>query len=354
MRSLQLTAFGEPLAWSEQPTPAPRGDEVLLRTVACGVCHSDLHLWEGYYDLGGGKRSYVVDRGVTLPLTMGHEVVGEVVAMGPDARGVQVGDVRLVFPWIACGECAHCMDDRSNQCTTMRSLGVLSPGGYADHVLVHAARYLVDIGDLPPETACSYACAGLTAYSALRKALPLSADEDLVMIGAGGLGLMAVQLVRELTSARVIIIDVSDEKLAAAREFGDWTTINSRTSSASDAVMGATGGRGVAAVIDFVGTAETAGLGFSLLAKNGSLVVVGLFGGELAVPIPPIALRNLTIRGSYTGSLAELRELMQIARRGTLKPLPVSCHPMGEAGDILHRIRDGQVVGRAVLMPEPA
>lgn len=116
--------------------------------------------------------------------------------------------------------------------------------------------------------------------------------------------------------------------------------------------MDATGGRGVAAVIDFVGTADTAGLGFSLLAKNGTLVIVGLFGGELTVPIPSIALKNLTIRGSYTGSLAELRELVDIAKRGTLKPLPVTCHPIGDAGDILHRIRDGQVVGRAVLRPE--
>jgi alcohol dehydrogenase, propanol-preferring len=352
MRSLQLTAFGEPLAWSEQPTPTPRGEEVLLETVACGVCHSDLHLWEGYYDLGGGKRSYVRDRGVTLPLTMGHEVVGRVAAVGPDARGVDVGDVRLVFPWIACGDCAHCADDRSNHCTRMRSIGVLTHGGYADHVLVPSARYLVDIGGLPPETACSYACAGLSAYSALKKTLPLSADDDLVIVGAGGLGLMAVQMVRELTSARVTVIDVSDAKLAAARAFGDWTTINSRGTSAVDQVMDASGGRGVAAVIDFVGTAETSGLGFSLLAKNGTLVIVGLFGGELTVPIPSIALKNLTIRGSYTGSLTELRELVEIARRGTLRPLPVTCHPIGEAGDILRRIRDGQVVGRAVLRPE--
>ena len=116
--------------------------------------------------------------------------------------------------------------------------------------------------------------------------------------------------------------------------------------------MDATGGRGVSAVIDFVGTADTSGLGFSLLAKNGTLVIVGLFGGELAVPIPSIALKNLTLRGSYTGSLAELRELVGIAKRGTLRPLPVTCHPLGEAGDILHRIREGQVVGRAVLRPE--
>jgi propanol-preferring alcohol dehydrogenase len=352
MRSLQLTAFGEPLAWSEQPTPTPAGEAVLLQTVACGVCHSDLHLWEGYYDLGGGRRSYVKDRGVTLPLTMGHEVVGRVVAAGPEARGVEVGDVRLVFPWIACGECAHCEGDQSNLCTRMRSLGVLSDGGYADHVLVPSARYLVDIGGLPPETACSYACAGLSAYSALKKALPLSAGDDLVIIGAGGLGLMAVQMVRELTPARVTVIDVSDAKLDAAREFGEWATINSRSTSAADAVMGATGGRGVAAVIDFVGTADTAGLGFSLLAKNGTLVIVGLFGGELTVSIPPIPLKNLTIRGSYTGSLVELRELVDIARRGGLRPLPVSCHPLDEAGDVLHRIRDGQVVGRAVLLPD--
>src|SRR5688572_23491333 len=108
MRSLRLTEFGGPLVWSEEPSPDPVGAEVLLETVNCGICHSDLHIWDGYYEMGPGKRLYAKDRGLALPLTMGHEVVGRVVAKGPLADSVEVGDLRLVYPWIGCGACRAC------------------------------------------------------------------------------------------------------------------------------------------------------------------------------------------------------------------------------------------------------
>lgn len=350
MRSLQLVEFGAPLEWREGATPEPRGTEVLLQTLATGVCHSDLHIWDGYYG-DGPTRSYVKDRGVKLPLTLGHEIVGRVIAAGPEAEGIAAGDVRLVYPWIGCGTCRHCSADRSNHCTGMRSLGVLSHGGYADHVLVPDPRFLVDVGTMRPEEAASYACAGLTAYSALLKALPLDPDEEMVIVGAGGVGLMAAQIVGAMTEARVVFVDLDARKLDAARQLGDFDTIDGSQIDVREALMARSGGRGVAAVVDFVGSSQTAALGQAVLAKNGTLVIVGLFGGEMTVPTHFFPLRNATIRGSYTGSLAELRELLALVRERGVRPLPVACHPMEEVPRILEEMRQGRLIGRAVVVP---
>jgi alcohol dehydrogenase, propanol-preferring len=352
LKSLQLTEFGKPLQWSDIPTPEPSGNQILLKVAACGVCHSDLHIWEGYYELGGDERIYVKDRGVHLPLTMGHEVVGVVERVGPGVTGVQPGDIRLIYPWIGCGECKYCRSDRPQMCTKPSSLGVFKNGGYSDFILVPDERYLLDIGELEPAQACSYACAGLTAFSALKKTLPLEADETLVFIGAGGLGLMAVQLVGELTPARVIMLDLDDAKLDAVRELSPGiTTVNTRNSEAISAVMELTGGAGASAVIDFVNNGATAASAFGMLAKNGLMVMVGLFGGKLSISTPVPALKNLTIRGSYTGSLVELRELIDIVRQKRLRPIPVKTYPLGEAARLLDGVKEGSILGRAVLTP---
>lgn len=352
MKSLQLTDFGGPLEWNEQETPEPKDREVLVKVSACGVCHSDLHIWEGYYELGGEERIYVKERGVNLPLTLGHEIVGTVEAVGPDAENVRAGDKRLVYPWIGCGTCRYCSSDRPQMCTRPRSLGVYSNGGYSTHVLVPDSRYLIPIDGLRDEQACSYACAGLTAYSALKKTMPLDNDETLVIIGAGGLGLMAVQVVRELTRARVLVLDVDDARLAAVRDLlPDAETLNTRTGDAATLVMDATSGTGANAVIDFVNNEQTARSAFGMLAKNGQMVMVGLYGGKLSFPTPVPALKNLTIRGSYTGSLTELRELVEIIRNRNLRPVPVKTYPLGDAAGLLNQIKEGKIIGRAVLTP---
>jgi propanol-preferring alcohol dehydrogenase len=352
MKSLQLTDFGEPLQWNEYETPKPTGKQVLLIVSACGVCHSDLHIWEGYYELGGNERIYVKERGVKLPLTMGHEVVGVVEAAGPDAAGVKPGDKRLIYPWIGCGSCKYCRSERPQMCSKPVSLGVYTDGGYSTHVLVPDAQYLVNIDGLRDEQACSYACAGLTAYSALKKCMPLEADETLVLIGAGGLGLMAVQVVRELTNARVIMLDVDDTKLTTVTELSTSVeTLNSSKKDAVAAIMELTDGKGANAVIDFVNNEHTAKSAFGMLAKNGQMVMVGLFGGKITFPTPVPALKNLTIRGSYTGSLVELRELIDIIKHKNLRPVPVKTYPMDEAASLLDKVKAGKIVGRAVLTP---
>ena len=169
MRMFQVCVCGEPLVCNEGPTPTPKGSEVLLKTLAAGVCHSDLHLADGWFDLGGGKRMSLADRGMKLPVTLGHENVGEVVAVGPDAKGVKIGARMLADPWIGCGNCDVCRRGDDNLCRAMKSLGVFSNGGYADYIMVPHPRYLFDIGNMNAERAAPLACSGVTTFAALKK-----------------------------------------------------------------------------------------------------------------------------------------------------------------------------------------
>ena len=212
MKSYDVCECGAPLRLMERPTPKPAGTEVLLKVIAAGVCHSDLHIWDGYYDLGGGKRLKLADRGVKLPLTMGHENVGEVVAVGPDAKGVKIGDRRLVHPWLGCGECAVCRRGDEQLCRTPSSIGVFRSGGYADHLLVPHPRYLFDIGSIPPERAAPLACSGITTFGALKKVGPLLTGEPVVIIGAGGLGLMCLALHQAMGGKGAIVVDIDPVK----------------------------------------------------------------------------------------------------------------------------------------------
>ncbi len=350
MKSFCVTAFGEPLQALEAPTPEPKGTEVLLRVLAAGVCHSDLHLSEGGYDLGQGKRLNVADRGVKLPLTMGHEVVGEVAAWGPDAKGVQAGDVRLVFPWIGCGECPACRRGTENLCRAPNCVGVHRPGGYAGHVLIPDAKYLVEIAPLSPAQAAPFACSGLTAYSALKKLGSLLKEAPVAIIGAGGVGLMAVSLLKAMGGAGTIVADISEAKREAALKAGAMTVIDAKSPRAVQE-LSAAAPDGLLAVVDFVGSGETAMLGINAMARGGHYIAVGLYGGELIYPMPFFPMRALTIQGSYTGSLGELKELMTLARQGAIPPVPVHTHAMEDVNAVLARLRAGDIVGRSVIVP---
>src|SRR6185437_5429144 len=168
MRAWAVVENGAPLKEIELPTPEPKGTEVLVEVTHCGVCHSDLHIWEGYYDVGGGQKMSLADRGVTLPLAMGHEIVGRVAKLGPDAKGVSVGDIRIVYPWLGCGTCETCLAEEDNMCVrAARSLGVYANGGYGTHVIAPHPRHLVDPGKVDPAVAATYACSGITVYSAI-------------------------------------------------------------------------------------------------------------------------------------------------------------------------------------------
>jgi len=346
-----VTKHNQPLERLDCPTPEPKGAEVLLRMTAAGVCHSDIHIWEGVYDLGSGNKMTLKDRGVTLPLTMGHEISGEVVKIGPDVKTVAPGMAAVVYPWLGCGECPTCRRGEENLCAVKtRSMGVFTPGGYAEYVLVPHERYCVDLGALDPAETAPLACSGVTTYSALKKFGAKIKDEPVVIMGAGGLGHMALRVLRAIGGQGAIVVDIDAGKRQAALEAGALAAIDGSAGDAAQQISKATGG-GATSVLDLVGSGATINLGIAALRKGGEIVVVGLYGGELKLPIVYLPLRGMGLRGSYVGSLPELKELVGLAQKGTLKPIKVTRQKLSEASAALSALKAGKVVGRVVLVP---
>lgn len=350
MRSFQVQTFGKPLCEAVTPTPVPQCTEVVVKITACGVCHSDVHLWDGYFDLGGGKKlAFGGGRADVLPLTLGHEPAGEVVAVGPDAKGVKVGDRGIVYPWIGCGECSICKSGDEHLCNKPAALGIQKAGGYADHMLVPHPRYIVDFKPLPDTLACTYACSGVTAYSALLKAGKLGDKDPLLIVGAGGVGLNGVRLAKAVTGVAPYVADIDPRKKDAALAAGAREFIDASQADAGRNFVKATGGAAVA--IDYVGGEASAQLGFGAIRKGGKLVVVGLFGGTFTTPVPMFVMRAVTIQGSYVGSLAEFRALRDLVVSGALPPMPIATRPLAEAGRTIEDLKAGKIVGRVVLQP---
>jgi alcohol dehydrogenase/propanol-preferring alcohol dehydrogenase len=349
MRAFAIEEDSSIVTELELPTPRPIGREVLLRVIRSGVCHTDTHLRDGGYDLGSRGSLRLASRGISYPLVMGHEVVGVVHALGDDVRGVSVGDVRLIYPWIGCGECHHCQEGRDNYCSAGKNLGVGRPGGYADHILVPDETYLIDIGGLDPSWAATLACSGLTAYSAVTRVLPLPADEPIVVMGAGGVGLTAIATLKALGHRAICAVDLSERNLEIAAELGAATTVHSGDSVTQQIIE--TCGGPVAAVIDFVNNGPTAAAAFDALDKGGRLVQVGLFGGELVVPTALMALKMLQLSGSFVGTLDELRAVVELAKNGALPDIPIIEESLdaSTANASLDRLVRGGVPGRIVL-----
>lgn len=346
MRAFRTTTPAGPLENVELPTPEPTGRQVLLRTLATGVCHSDVHLHDTHFDLGNGRTLPAGQPGMIL----GHEIAGTVAAVGPEVRGVAVGEVRVAYPWIGCGECRLCAAGDEQLCADAAVLGIQRAGGFADHVLVPDARYLFGIGAVSPSVACTYACSGLTAFSALRKVGKLGEGEPLVIVGAGGVGLNAVHMASRVPGLQPIVVDISDEKLATAAAAGAAHTVNATAEDAGKRLSRLTAG-GAAAVIDFVGSEASSRLAQRSLRKGGRLVIVGLFGGTFSMPLPMFPLLAQTVQGSYVGRLDEMDELMAVVRSGALPAIPVQQRPASAeaATAAIDALRRGEVTGRTVL-----
>ncbi len=344
MISYQTTTPGAALVEVESATPVPKGTEILLKTVACGVCHSDIHMHDGVFNLGSGKQLEVGREGMVL----GHEIFGEVVAVGADADNVQIGDRRVVYPWIGCGECAACNRGEEQLCTPGRALGVVVHGGFADQLLVPHSRYLFDKGDVPDSLAATYACSGLTAYSALKKAGNLQVGDAVVIIGAGGVGMMAIQIALSAMNIDPVVVDIDDGKLQAARDLGVTRTFNSSDPQTARELRKATGG--AYAVMDFVGAEDSVNYGLACLRKGGMLVIVGLYGGALNIPIPFIPMNARIIQGSYVGTPEDMAELMELVRAGKIAPIDIHERPLSEVNAALADLKAGKVQGRQVLI----
>lgn len=349
MLSQAIVEFGKPLQAVESPTPVPTGTQVLLKVENAGVCHSDVHIHDGYFDLGGGNKLPLAN--IKFPHTLGHEIEGEVVALGPDAKGVKTGDKRAAFPWIGCGACPACERGEENLCARPRQLGCSAnvPGGYATHVLVPHPKYLIDFGGAAPALAAAYMCSGLTAFGAMKKVGTLGPNDQVVVLGCGGVGMMGVQFAKALFGKGPIAADIDDGRLGAAKKAGAVATYNTKDPDAAKKLMADTGG--AYAVVDFVGSEATFAFANQIIRKGGRIIIVGLFGGAMGMPIPMFPLRPFSIIGSFVGSLPEAQEMMELVRAGKVDPIPYQTRPLDQASKTLDDLRQGKIVGRVVLTP---
>jgi alcohol dehydrogenase, propanol-preferring len=343
--------WGGALEKMQDELAAPAGNEVTVRVTHCGICHSDLHIQAGGFDMGGGKMSSLERAGTALPVTMGHEIGGEVVETGPDVTSVKLGDQVIVYPWLGCGQCPVCQRGDDHLCPrAARNMGIQLPGGYADLVRVPHDRYLVPIGSLEPARAATFACAGITAYGAISKLDKLTAEDHVAIIGCGGVGMTAVALMSATSPARVVAIDPDPAKRDAALKHGAALAFDPGSADAAKTI-GKACGMNIAGAVDFVGAESSSTLAVNLVRRTGQVVIVGLFGGEFRMPLPMFPLKSLRIAGSYVAGLNELRELVALAQRITLPQIPLDLRPMEGVNQALDDLAHGRVVGRVVLQP---
>jgi len=351
VKAARIVKVNEPLQVQELQTPKPKGTQILVKVQSVGVCHSDVHVWEGYYEGIGGQPLKTTDRGVNYPLTPGHEIAGIVDSLGEQVGGFSKNDKVLVYPWIGEGLCPACRIGEENLCDKPRSLGIYNDGGYAEYVLVPNYKYLVKIGnDMDTDTTAPLSCAGLTSYGAVKNA-NLKPDDNVVIVGSGGLGLMAIQLVKAVTGANMIAIDLDDQKLDVAKKNGANITINSKREDPVKAIAELTDKLGADAIIDFVNASKTVETDMQFLRRRARLVLVGLFGGELKLSLVTMPTRAYRLIGSYTGTLTDLIELVSLAERGVIKPVVSNRFKLDEATEALTMLKEGKILGRGVINP---
>jgi alcohol dehydrogenase len=339
MRRQSLVKFDAPLCETIVETPKPQDKEVLVRIERCGLCHSDLHIQDGYADLGGGKKLDTT-RGMTLPFTLGHEIAGVVEEVGADVSKDLIGTKKAVFPWIGCGQCRDCLNGDENLCVKQRFLGVAIDGGFASHVLVPDAKYLLDYGSLPVNQAATLMCSGVTAYGALKRLVDRPRQRNLLLIGLGGVGMMGLAFAQAMFAQKISVADLSPAARAAALENGAAVAYDPAETDVVKRMIKETEG-GFDEIVDFAGNEKSMAFAVSVLA--------GLMGGNFSLPMVQWIYKRMTIEGFMVGTLAEAHELMALARSGKIKPTPMKEQPMGEVQKWIDELRAGKVVGRIVL-----
>src|SRR5436305_786873 len=347
MRRQSLVRFDAPLCETIVETPKPLARQVLVRIERCGLCHSDLHIQDGYADLGGGKRLDTT-RGMTLPFTLGHEIAGVVEEVGPELSKDLVGARKAVFPWIGCGQCRDCANGDENLCVKQRFLGVSIDGGFATHVLVPDAKYLLDYDPLPVNQAATLMCSGVTAYGALKRLVDRPRQRNLLLIGLGGVGMMGLAFAQAMFKQKISVADLSQAAREAALKNGADLAYDPSEADVVKRIIKETEG-GFDEIVDFAGNDKSMAFAVSVLARGGKIVVSGLMGVNFSLPLGQWLYNGMTIEGFMVGTLAEAHELMALARGGKIRPTPMREEPMSDAQKWIDELRAGKVVGRIVL-----
>lgn len=340
MRAMVVSRFGQQPELTELPRPVPSGDEVLLRVKAAGVCHTDIKIRDGL----------VPD--VSLPLTLGHEIAGEVENVGPDVTTVATGDRGIPYGYVTCGMCRFCISGRTSLCEEIALRYGFGPiGGYSEYLLV-PERFFVRIPDgIAYDEAAVASCSVVTPYHALAKRARLAVGETVVVIGAGGgVGLHAVQLANRM-GGRVIAVDVDPKREPSALEQGASTFIASNGEEFASALHRETNGRGADVVIDLVASTSTMSESISCLGLGGRLVVVGYRPTEpLRASTPDIVFREIEIYGSHWATMSDLVEVVDMIDRGVMSPIIIRHYELEEASKALDLLASGGGPGRSVLL----
>ena len=343
MRAVRFAGVGQPAEIADVPKPSPGPGQILVKIGGAGVCHSDLHVMEE-------------DLGFKPPFTLGHENAGWIAELGGGVTGFKEGDAVAVYgPW-GCGRCHACQLSMENYCENWAQIdgfggGLGLDGGMAEYMLVPAARLLVPLGDLSPTKAAPLSDAALTPYHAIKRALPsLNADSTVVVMGVGGLGHMAIQLLRVLAPMRIVAADVDDKKLEQAKALGAHDVVNNRNAGEAAArITKITGPRGAGLVLDCVGVQPTVDLGAKLLGRNSVWTIVGLGGGHHDFHHGSTPYGSL-VSIPYWGSRVELIEVIAMARNGSIHAETTE-FPLEQAVAVYDKLKAGQITGRAVLTP---
>jgi NAD+-dependent secondary alcohol dehydrogenase Adh1 len=340
MKAALLAEYDKPLELVDRPVPEPRrSNDVLVKILGAGVCATDLHAIEGLMEPAGLKP----------PVVLGHENAGRVEAVGDEVLDVKPGDEVLIYPPQSCGVCVPCRRAQDMHCERHQFVGLTVDGGFAEYVVV-PERNLVKLPEgVDPVAAAPHADAGITAYHAVKEVAPLALPgSTAVVVGVGGVGHIAIQLLRELGSADVVAIDPQADRQRLATELGADDAVG--VEGAPDAIREMTDGHGADLVLDFVGNDQTHGDGMAMLAKQGVYSMIG-FGGTFSVPSVAMVSQEQTAMASLVGSWIDLWEVVQLHARGRIT-LKFETHPLDDVNEVLDRLRDGDIVGRAVLLPD--
>jgi alcohol dehydrogenase, propanol-preferring len=342
MKAARIHAYAHPLVIEDVQTPTPGPGEVLVRVEGAGFCHSDIHLIDGEIP--------VLPR---MPLILGHENAGVVASLGVGVTTVGEGDPVAVFGGWGCGRCDYCVTGHEQLCQAPQWAGLSErDGGYAEYLLVPSERYLVKLTNLKPQEAAPLTDAALTPYRAIRKALPfLDPDYFALVIGLGGLGQYGLKLLTLLTGCPVIVVDVADEKLRLAKELGAAHALNGRDPELAARIAELTGGHGVNAAFDFVGTDQTLGLAVASTRALGKVSQVGLAGGTARMKVLENTRFEVQFEATLWGTIKELREVIALAETGRLTSIPIELAPLERINEVYGRLKRGEVPGRAVITP---